>query len=69
MTIYTTTGTQFSKAGITVSYTDASGAASTQNVTFANKQFSIDSGLNVSAGDAYFAGAAEVHGGGIKSIG
>ena len=62
MTIYTTTGTQFSKAGITVSYTDASGAASTQNVTFANKQFSIDSGLNVSAGDAYFAGAAEVHG-------
>ena len=62
MTIYTTTGTQFSKAGIPVSYTDASGASSTQNVTFANKQFSIDSGLNVSAGDAYFAGAAEVHG-------
>ena len=62
MTIYTTTGTQFSKAGITVSYTDASGAASTQNVTFANKQFSIDSGLNVTAGNVDFAGAAEIHG-------
>jgi cytoskeletal protein CcmA (bactofilin family) len=62
MTIYTTTGTQFSKAGITVSYTDASGAASTQNITFANKQFSMDSGLNVTAGDVDFAGAAEIHG-------
>jgi len=62
MTIYTTTGTQFSKAGITVSYTDASGAAATQNVTFANKTFSIDSGLNVTAGNVDFAGAAEIHG-------
>ena len=62
MTIYTTTGTQFSKAGITVSYTDASGAASTQNIAFANKQFSMDSGLNVTAGNVDFAGAAEIHG-------
>jgi acyl-[acyl carrier protein]--UDP-N-acetylglucosamine O-acyltransferase len=62
MTIYTTTGTQFSKAGIVVSYTDDTGAAATQNITFANKVFSLDSGLNVTAGKADFAGAAEIHG-------
>ena len=62
MTIYTTTGTQFSKAGITVSYTDETGATATQNVTFANKVMSLDSGLNVTAGKADFAGAVEVHG-------
>ena len=62
MTIYTTTGTQFSKAGIAVTYTDETGATATQNVTFANKVMSLDSGLNVTAGKADFAGAVEVHG-------
>ena len=60
--VYTNTGAQFNKAGIVVSYTDDTGAVSTQNVTFANKTFSVDSGLNVSAGDAYLAGTAQIHG-------
>ena len=59
---YVNTGAQFSKAGIVVSYTDDTGAAATQNVTFANKTLSMDSGLNVSAGNAYLAGAAQIHG-------
>ena len=59
---YVNTGAQFSKAGIVVSYTDDNGAVATQNVTFANKTLTMDSGLNVSAGKADFAGAAEIHG-------
>jgi hypothetical protein len=59
---YVNTGAQFSKAGIVVSYTDDNGAVATQNVTFANKTLTMDSGLNVTAGKADFAGAAEIHG-------
>ena len=61
MTIQTNT-VNFSKTGITVGYTDNSGAAVTQNVSFQNKTFSIDSGFNVSAGDSALAGALAVAG-------
>jgi len=60
--VYVLTSTQFTKAGIAVAYTDTNGAAATQNITFEDKKFNLDSGLNVSVGDANFAGNAEVHG-------
>ena len=61
MTIQTNT-VNFSKTGITVGYTDNSGAAVNQNISFQNKTFSIDSGFNVTAGDSALAGALAVTG-------
>ena len=61
MTIQTNTA-KINNAGITVAYTDNSGAAVTQNISFANKTTSLDSGLNVAAGDAALSGALAVTG-------
>jgi len=59
----TNTSAVLSKPGITVSYLDVgTGAASTQNISFLNKTFSLDSGLVVSAGGATFASTVTVAG-------
>lgn len=67
MTIQTN-NVNFSKGGITVAYTDNSGAAVTQNLSFANKTLSLDSGLNVTAGDTALSGALAVTGADRKSV-
>ena len=57
----TNTSAILSKPGITVSYLDTStGAASSQNISFLNKTFSLDSGFVVSAGGATFASTVSV---------
>jgi len=61
MTIQTNTA-NISKTGIVVAYTDNSGAAVSQNIGFANKTLSVDSGFNVVAGDTSLAGALNVAG-------
>ena len=61
MTIQTN-NVQVSKAGIVIDYTDNSGAAVSQTLSFANKTLSVDSGFNVSSGDASLAGALNVSG-------
>jgi len=61
MTIQTNTA-KINNAGITVAYTDNSGTAVTQNISFANKTTSLDSGLNVTAGAAALSGALAVTG-------
>jgi cytoskeletal protein CcmA (bactofilin family) len=59
----TNTSAVLSKPGITVSYLDTStGAASSQNISFLNKTFSLDSGLVVSAGGATFASTVGIAG-------
>ena len=59
----TNTSVVLSKPGITVSYLDmGSGASSTQNISFLNKTFSLDSGLVVSAGGATFASTVAIAG-------
>ena len=50
MTIQTN-NVNVSKAGIVVAYTDNSGSAVAQNISFANKTLSVDSGFNVVSGD------------------
>ena len=59
----TNTSVVLAKPGITVSYLDNStGATSTQNISFLNKTFSLDSGLAVTAGGATFASTVSVAG-------
>jgi cytoskeletal protein CcmA (bactofilin family) len=59
----TNTSAVLSKPGITVSYLDVgTGAASSQNISFLNKTFSLDSGLVVSAGGATFASTVAIAG-------
>ena len=59
----TNTSVVLSKPGITVSYLDmGTGASSTQNISFLNKTFSLDSGLAVTAGGATFASTVVVAG-------
>ena len=59
----TNTSAVLSKPGITVSYLDVgTGAMSTQNISFLNKTFSLDSGLVVSAGGATFASTVAIAG-------
>ena len=59
----TNTSVVLSKPGITVSYLDNStGASSTQNISFLNKTFSLDSGLAVTAGGATFASTVAITG-------
>ena len=52
-----TNSAKINNTGIIVGYTDNSGADVTQNITFANKTTSLDSGLNVTAGDTVLSGA------------
>ena len=61
MTIQTN-NVQVSKAGIVVDYTDNSGAAVQQTLSFANKTLSLNSGFNVVSGDTSLAGALNVSG-------
>ena len=61
MTIQTNTA-KVTNAGIVVAYTDNSGTAVTQNISFANKTTSLDSGLNVTAGATALSGALAVTG-------
>ena len=61
MTIQTN-NVQVSKAGIVVDYTDNSGAAVQQTLSFANKTLSVNSGFNVASGDSSLAGALNVSG-------
>ena len=59
----TNTSVVLAKPGITVSYLDNStGATSTQNISFLNKTFSLDSGMAVTAGGATFASTVAVAG-------
>ena len=59
----TNTSVVLAKPGITVSYLDVgTGATSTQNISFLNKTFSLDSGLAVTAGGATFASTVAVAG-------
>ena len=59
----TNTSAVLTKPGITVSYLDVgTGAMSSQNISFLNKTFSLDSGLVVSAGGATFASTVVVAG-------
>ena len=59
----TNTSVVLAKPGITVSYLDVgTGATSTQNISFLNKTFSLDSGLAVTAGGATFASTVTVAG-------
>ena len=59
----TNTSVVLSKPGITVSYLDmGTGASSTQNISFLNKTFSLDSGLAVTAGGATFASTVAIAG-------
>ena len=58
-----TSETQFSKTGIEVTYTDStSGETSKQQITFDNKVLNLDSGINVTAGNAYFGENVATHG-------
>ena len=57
-----TNSAKINNTGITVGYTDNSGADVTQNITFANKTTSLDSGLHVDAGDTVLSGALAVTG-------
>jgi cytoskeletal protein CcmA (bactofilin family) len=57
------TSVVLAKPGITVSYLDmGTGATSTQNISFLNKTFSLDSGLAVTAGGATFASTVAITG-------
>jgi len=46
-TVYTLSSSQYAKSGMVVNYVDQTGTASTQNISFANKTLSVDSGLRV----------------------
>ena len=63
---YTTQSVKVAKAGIQIGYTDSNGAASTQNLNFDNKTFTLDSGLAVAAGDLSVAAGANI--GGVAHI-
>ena len=61
MTIQTN-NVNVSKAGIVVAYTDNSGSAVAQNISFANKTLSVDSGFNVVGGNTALSGDLSVAG-------
>lgn len=63
---YTTQTVKVAKAGIQIGYTDSTGAASTQNLSFENKTFTLDSGLAVASGDLSVAAGANI--GGVAHI-
>jgi predicted acyltransferase (DUF342 family) len=50
MSTITTTSVKYSKDGFLVAYKDGSTVIAPQNISFANQKFSLDKGLNVSAG-------------------